>query len=467
MRKLITSSLIVFSSLTASAQLATRIDQYYQDFSVINPSVINSMRNSSFSTFYNKLYTGVDGSPENLFASVVIPNSEKRLGFGLNFGQEKIGFSTTYNGSMSYAYTIPLKKKAFVHTAMSLGMLSQRFNPNAIDVISTDDPQYLSLMQGKTISRFDLKASASLQTGGLLFGVSTGRVTRPRFTFDYYTYQYDFTFANLSSAFLSMKLKVSKDLLVQPVVTMHMFDFERALLQWGMNIEIRDRVWCGIHSAGNQNVALQVGAQIQQSLRVGYSYSMPFSGNSKLLGSGHEFYTAILFSSPKASRPAEFDQFVLRKVLNDTAVMPENTDIVKEEPPKVEKVESNASVVKVESIKVKNDTIMINSFDEMKFLKTGYDTSKIVFRPIPRDFPPNGYYVTVGVFRSENNANRWIKTMYTRGITAYKFYLPDNGSFYVYIFRGDRPEEADEVKWQEQLEIPDIWTKWVVRKAGK
>lgn len=452
-----------------NAQLATRIDQYYQDWSLINPAAINSMRNASFSTFYNRLYTGVTGSPENLFASLVIPNSEKRLGFAANFGQEKIGFSATYNGSMSYAYSLPFRKngRSILHTAVTVGLLSQRFNPNAIDVVSPDDPQYLSLQQGRTVSRFDLKASMAYQNGGLLMGLSIGRLTRPSFAFDYYTYQYDYAMRSITAGFISMRMKVNKDIMLQPVAVTHLYDFSRAMLQWGMNMELKNRIWCGLHSTGFKNVSLQVGARFQQAIRVGYSYSMPFSANSRLLGSGHEVYLSVAFSSPKGNRPADFDMFVLRKVQSDSTELPDNTDIVKDEPNKPETVESNSPVVKVESIKIKNDTIVINSFDEMKFLKTGYDTAKIVFKPVSREFPANGYYVTVGVFKSEANANRWIKTMYKRGITAYKFFLPDNNSFYVYIFRGDRPEEADEVKWQEQLEIPDIWTKWIVRKSAK
>lgn len=453
----------------ANAQLATRIDQYYQDWSIINPAAINAMRDASFSTFYNRLYTGVTGSPENLFASLVIPNSDKRLGFAANFGQEKIGFSATYNGSMSYAYSLPFRKnsRSILHTAVSVGLLSQRFNPNAIDVVSPDDPQYLSLQQGRTVSRFDLKASMAYQNGGLLMGLSMSRLTRPSFAFDYYTYRYDYAMSSITTAFISMKMKVNKDIMLQPVAVTHLYDFNRAMLQWGMNMELKNRIWCGLHSTGFKNVALQVGAQFQQAIRVGYSYSMPFSANSRLLGSGHEIYMSVAFSSPKGNRPPEFDMFVLGKVQSDSTELPDNTDIVKDETKKPETVESNSPVVKVESIKIKNDTIVISSFDEMKFLKTGYDTAKIVFKPVSREYPMYGYYVTVGVFKSEANANRWIKTMYKRGITAYKFFLPDNSSFYVYIFRGDRPEEADEVKWQEQLEIPDIWTKWIVRKSAK
>lgn len=450
-----------------NAQLSTRLDQYFLDWSVINPAAINSMKSSRVSTFYNRMFTGISGAPENIFASLVVPNSNKRIGFGLNFSQEKLGFGTTYAGNASYVYSLPINKsqKTILHTAATVGLLTQRFNPNAIDVVSTDDPVYLSLQQGKPVTRFDLKVSATLQTGGLLLGLSSGRLTNPRFVYNYFTYQTTLALSNLTTAFTSVKLKVSKDLTLQPVFAAHMFDFKKAQIQWGANLDLRETITLGLHSTGFGNVALQAGANIQKTVRIGYSYSMPVSFNAKLLGSGHEFYTSINIGNVKDNYPEDNDKFVLTPISNDSSFSDnQNTDIVPE-PKKPERVESNSNVVKVESIKVKHDTIVISSFDEMKFLKSGYDTSKIVFKPVPHNFPADGYYVTVGVFQAESNANRMIKNMYMRSVTAYKFYYPDNNRYYVYIFRGDRPDEADQIKWQEETEIPDIWTKWILRKG--
>ena len=42
--------------------------------------------------------------------------------------------------------------------------------------------------------------------------------------------------------------------------------------------------------------------------------------------------------------------------------------------------------------------------------------------------------------------------------------MPENQYYYVYIFRSDTPEEADEIKWQEQPNILDIWTRRVYHR---
>lgn len=456
---------IFFWHSTVQAQLATRVDQIYQDWSLINPAAINATNKSQVSLFYNRLFTGINGSPTNILASATFPNPDKRVGVGFNLSQEKIGFSTLFNGYVSYAYTLPLTKKSRFHTAASIGLLSQKFNPNAIDVINQDDPYYLSLQQGKAANKFDFRLSATYQYSGFLAGVSSGRLSKPRFDYDYYNFTAQYSLANVTNMFTSAKVQLNKDITLQPIVSVNMFDFKKALLQYGSNVIVRNTMWVGIHSAGNKNIALHLGGNFKNTIKIGYSYSMPYAAGSKLLGSGHEFYTSILLGKTSdLVSDIDYETLTINGFELDTTA--NSGDFTHNREPKKENNRNAVStnVISVESIKLRNDTIVISSFDEMKFLKSGYDTSKIMLKSLERDFPKNGYYVTVGVFKNETNANRQIKNMYVKGITSYKFFMPENQYYYVYIFRSDTPEEADNIKWQEQPEIPDIWTRRVYRR---
>lgn len=449
----------------AKSQLATRVDQVYQDWSLVNPSAINATNKSQVSLFYNRLFTGVKGSPTNILASATFPNPDKRVGIGFNLSQEKIGFSTLFNGYVSYAYTLPLTSKSRFHAAASLGLLSQRFNPNAIDVINQDDPYYLSLQQGKPATRFDFRFSASYQFKGFIAGASSGRLNKPRFDYDYYNFTAQYSLANVSNFFTTAKIQVNKDIIIQPVISMNLFNFKSALFQYGSNIIMRNVIWVGLHSAGNKNIAIHMGGNVKNTIKVGYSYSMPYAAGSKLLGSGHEFYTAILLGrTSDLVSDIDYETLTLNGIELDTTANSDEFNRNREPKKDNNRNAVSTNVISVESIKLRNDTIVISSFEEIKFLKSGYDTSKILLKSLEKDFPKNGYYVTIGVFKNEANANKHIKNMYIKGITSYKFYMPENQYYYVYIFRSDTPEEADNIKWQEQPEIPDIWTRRVYRR---
>jgi len=463
MKKTILSLILGIAFLNLDAQIATRVDQYYQDFSIVNPAAINAANNSSLNVFYNRLFTGVKGSPTNILLSAIFPNPEKHVGFGVNFAQEKIGFSTLYNAYVSYVYSLKLGKKSKLHTAASFGLLSQRFNPNAIDVINQDDPYYLSLQQGKPDNKFDLKASVCYQTAGFLLGFSSGRLTNPRFGYDYYNYNAIYGLSSISNAFMSARLKISKELILQPVISLNIFNFRSTLLNYGLNFYAKDAFWMGIHSAGNKNMSFQLGASINKSIKIGYSYSMPYSSTSKLLGAGHEFFTSInLGKTSELVKDLDYDAITVNKIDSDSSNTSKNGSVLPEK--KEITVGSSGNVISVETIKLQHDTIVIGSFEDMKLLKLGYDTGKIFLKDLRQEPPSNGYFVTIGTFRLESNANKYIKIMYAKGYSAYKFFYPESKYYYVYILQAETNEEAEQIKWQEQLEFPDIWVKRVFRK---
>lgn len=426
------------------AQISSRIDQYYQDFSLINPSAINTGAISTVNLFYNKLFTGVKGSPSDLFASVVIPVPSKRIGFAFNFGQENIGFSRLYNGSASYAYTLPLGESTAFHLGGSIGVISQGFDRDAINVISPSDPIYQSLLNGKTETKFDLKISGTLQINALLLGFSTGRLTQPKYSLDYQIYSNSYALTNISNAFVSTKLQVSNGLILQPVMSLTIFDFKQHNLQYGINFMAKDVIWAGVHSAGNKNIALHIGAFIKQTTKVGYSYSMPVSSESKLLGSGHEIFTSFALNKLSDSRkPLLRDRFVFG-----------NTEY--------DEYDGNTAVTKKK--KVFTDTVTVVSLEGISQLENGYDTSLLKLPSISKTYTTPGYYVVVGVFKSENNVNLHIKNLFGSGIVAYKFYFPENGSYYAFIHRADKEADAEKFKWSGDIDVPAIWTKYVPAK---
>ncbi len=73
--------LIGLGFTTLQAQIATRMDQYYLDPSIINSAAINAQDYTHVGMFFNKLYAGVDGSPSNFFINVASHTLGKNYGF--------------------------------------------------------------------------------------------------------------------------------------------------------------------------------------------------------------------------------------------------------------------------------------------------------------------------------------------------------------------------------------------------
>ncbi|MBU6325209.1 MAG: type IX secretion system membrane protein PorP/SprF, partial [Bacteroidetes bacterium] len=220
----------------------------------------------------------------------------------------------------------------------------------------------------------------------------------------------------------------------------HFTDFKLSSLQYGVNAWIQDAVWAGFHNSGNKNLSMQIGAKLFQTILAGYSYSMPISPDAKLLGSGHEFFTSFILSKPHKEN-VYLDMLVLGGTGGERQV-------AEEEPEKEETVQS--TLIKVPAT--------VHSLTEMKALRPNYDTAYLTISPLSNEPNEQGFYVCVGMNKSEQMADRLIKELYTKGLRSYKFQNSKNKYYYVYLTKKSTRAEADNVKLTGIAGVENIWT---------
>ena len=480
--------LIGLGFTTLQAQIATRMDQYYLDPSIINSAAINAQDYTHVGMFFNKLYAGVDGSPSNFFINVASHTLGKNYGFGGNFAVESVGFINNYNGYLSYAYTIPLRGQHKFTLSPQLGFLAQRLNASEINVVDLDDPQYQALITGKKDTRLDIKLSALYQFKGLMLGFSSGRITSPTFEYQNNSDIANYAQKSLSNAFASMKLQLNPKFSLQPVLSATMFDFKEPLMQYGLNATIQDKMWAGVHYAGNKNLAINVGAIAKESLKLGYSFSLPVSSESRLLGTGHEIYVSYIFGG-KSYNPIDLnDKFVFNKPIDediDTYTDPEIAVIdkpVRDKPirdnPIVDEVKINKSssdtfiavvpkpkdIINVDPPKVvlKLGEVLVSDFNSAnEEVAMGTAIAKIRPATLPQVMPKEAYYLCVAFAKTEEQVNAKLADYWSRGIKAYKIYYPKNKYYYVYVDKFKDNYTAEKAKWSGNYNVSNIWSKYI------
>jgi len=439
----------------AEAQISTRIDQYMHDPAIINPAAINSYSRARANIFYNRLYSGVNGSPQNMLLSLSVPVSNRRVGVGGYFGQETIGFTTLNNVYGTYAYTIPLGPIQRISVAASLGLLNQKFNGGAIDIVDQNDPVYQNYLRGQSSSRLDVKFSALYQVPGLMLGVSSGRLTNPRFGFENGNSTTFYTLKNVSSLFGSARIQVSDGFMLQPAASATFTDYKKDIIQYGMNFWFANTVWTGVHHAGNKNLALQIGTEIKNTLMAGYSYSMPMTSQARQLGAGHEIFLSFRFGQVH-----DDNHDMERLVMGGGEPSSGFTRNEREKPDRDDTETENRPAkpnAKNERTRV-NTPVTVSSLTAMKALHNNQDTSTLSLGELPKEKPESGFYVVAGMNKSEAQVDNLIKGYYMIGIRSFKFFNPKNGYYYVYLTRRSSKAEADQIKFEGVQGIDNIWT---------
>ncbi|MEN9510394.1 MAG: hypothetical protein RLZZ370_213 [Bacteroidota bacterium] len=432
---------------TVAAQTTTRFDQFSLEPSMVSPAAINSRGLGSVSLFYNHMYTNIPGTPENMSLNIAVPVAYKKVGFGIQFTQEKIGFSNLQNWNASYVYTVQLNDRANLHLGMALGMLNQKFDLSRAIYNDPDDAVIEAILLGTRTSRLDMRASAMFQTGDFKIGISGSRFVKPRFDYNYFRYRSDFQLQSIVNALAMHKIRLGLEVSIEPSLLVTFYDLANPRVQANAMVNYREKIWAGPVFTDNRLGGAMAGMNIRDVFRVGYSWVAPMTSVNTQLGATHELFTSFSLGYARVSTPAEAAALT-PKVMDTTTVAPEPV-VAKEQPTKPA----------VEPQVKKRDTLMVNSFDEMKMLRPGIDTSTMMFPAVTTSKPTTpGYYVVVGSYAKEVNADYLLRKLYIKGITAFKFRDVRSNYYYVYIYRGDTREQADVVRFKEtNLDIPGIW----------
>ena len=444
MKKLAGITAFCFWAGFVQAQSTTRFDQFSLEPSMVSPAAINSRGLGSVSLFYNHLYGNIPGTPENMSLNVAVPVAYKKVGFGIQFTQEKIGFSNLQSWNASYVYTVQLSDRANLHLGMALGMLNQKFDLAKAIYNDPDDAVIEAILLGTRTNRLDMRASAMFQTGDFKIGISGSRFVKPRFDYNYFRYRSDYQLQSIINGLLMHKIRLGLEFSIEPSLLVTFYDLSNPRFQANAMCNYRDKIWAGPVFTDNRLGGGMAGMNIRDVFRVGYSFVAPMTSVNTQLGATHELFTS--FSLGYARVASEGTGSVVSPRVIDTP------QVAEEAQPKTE-------IPKPIPAPKRRDTLMVNSYDEMKMLRPGIDTSTMMFPSVSMNKPTiPGYYVVVGSYAREINADYLLRKLYVKGVTAFKFRDIRSSYYYVYIYRGDTREQADLVRFKEtNLDIPGIW----------
>jgi type IX secretion system PorP/SprF family membrane protein len=112
MKKIILAIIASMGIITAQAQQDPQYTMYMFNQLALNPAYAGSRGCVSTTAHYRTQWVGVDGAPKTLSFGIHSPLRNERVSLGLQVVNDKIGLSNTTGLTGSYAYRIPISRKA-------------------------------------------------------------------------------------------------------------------------------------------------------------------------------------------------------------------------------------------------------------------------------------------------------------------------------------------------------------------
>ena len=437
--------------------------QFYVNPSLLNPSFVGSEGRPALFLSYRKQWVGIDGAPEtmNFNIQTALPN---KLNLGLNVSNVKIGLVTSSAGQVTVGYTLPLATESFLRFGMSLGAASTRVDIDAFNfgssVGNTPSDPLLAGLSGSTI-QMSGNFGVSYHVKNFHAGVALPTLFQPVYltaaSFNANFKAFDNILIHASNRFMLQKGKHA----FEPYVVYRLNKGVPGQFEIAALFHYQHAGWIGASYKQDYGISGLLGVKMNKILAIGYSYSLPSSGENSINRASHEIHIAYLFGKTRKEVPQMYS-FVNTEIVFKRGKTPQL--VVKSQPakepakPAPQKPVEPAPVVPApvapapvlddqhheEQEKISRlDVHADNPTETHEEVHPHAERHEFVKRGGHSEEMPLGDYVIAGVFRSEANAKKYAEGLQKLGFPDIDYgYISERDLWYVHLTGSDDIDEA-------------------------
>jgi type IX secretion system PorP/SprF family membrane protein len=476
---------LVFAGTLNAQQLPLYSNYFFTPF-MFNPAMSGLTGSTEISLIHRQQWSGVQGAPTTSAITLNGDLNEMKFGYSVYAFNDQTDIVSRTGAYGSYAYHVRFAEKNSVSFGLSAGYLNNRIDQSAINVDDQFDPLlYANLNNGST---FDINFGVNLRLGDFMIGGSIPQLLAPKVVYsDNFSSPIQYQLIRHYIVHTQYDLRMQNDRMVlSPFVMMRAADGVQPQVDAGLMFDYKEYFFVGAAFRSNYAVTANAGVHLTENLTLGYAYDFSTSDYAYTLGASHEFMLSWRFGSSKKDKRLENE---IKKIKDQQAKQTEKTEeIVNDrlDEFKDEIRRDNAKTMEEQKKQIMNDVMVLydpnnpnnpnnnrpannnqqttepnntnntnttttpannntNNRNEPSNTTTikGYDNDAYASRVQPGS---KGYYVTAGVFGSENNARKLANNLKGQNIDVNVFKDAETGMFYVFLMKFKSYEQARQAK---------------------
>jgi type IX secretion system PorP/SprF family membrane protein len=281
MKKIILSILGLIACFNASAQQDEQFTMYFFNTLIQNPGYAGSREVISLVGLYRNQWTGIDGAPKTISASIHSPMRNDKVGLGLNIVNDKLGVTNFTRITGDYAYRIPVGTRGGkLAIGLQASMLSLTNNFSELNTLTGNDPGFMQDVKNLWLP--NVGAGLYYYTQKAYLGVSMPHMLN--FNLDKREIQSkaDSAFARQFThifATAGYVLPLTKDIKLKPAVLMKYLpgtENRGAPAQFDFNLSalLKEALWVGASYRTGDSFDFILGYQFNRQLRAAVAYDV-------------------------------------------------------------------------------------------------------------------------------------------------------------------------------------------------
>lgn len=280
-----TFTIMVFTLLgnLLFSQSNTRLTNDWSNTYIINPGSINDLYLTEFNMAYRKQWVGFKGAPTTLFASGTLYLEDLYTQFGLKIMQDKVGFTSTTDVDLTYAYSMMVNADWKLDMGFGLSFQSMAYNVSKVSSPTPSDPTVLTRLLNENYINSDLGAEYS--NSFFRFGIASQNVfslfSDSKKLFPNTNFLYGM-FQNNTHDFFNVGYGVCE------IQYSNMYQTEFNLTGYFKATSENNPIQLSLVYRTWSEVGCLFGIDLSRNLRISYSYDYNFGGVSRSSLGSHE-----------------------------------------------------------------------------------------------------------------------------------------------------------------------------------
>jgi len=283
-------------SFQTIAQQDPQYNQYFFNPLGINPAYAGSRGMVSAVALHRSQWVGFDGAPTSQAFAIHAPSRNKKMGFGLQLSNDKIGPKNTVSFSAVYAYKVKLGKGRLGFGFRS-SLYNHQFNWNEIEYKDNDTyASSRSESESYWVPSFDFGMYYHDRKNYI--GFELAHLNEGKIGLKADNINVDFAAKQTAQAIFTAgrAMRLNKNLVFKPSVLLRAAENLPLFVDVNASLLIKEKLWLGAsYRHGYGGVAI-LEYNVNRALRIGYSYDMALNEMYRHHGGAHEVFVGYDFN---------------------------------------------------------------------------------------------------------------------------------------------------------------------------
>jgi type IX secretion system PorP/SprF family membrane protein len=277
---------IIAISLVANAQQQPMYSQYMFNMLNINPACAGATEVPTVTALYRNQWVDMPGAPQNTSVTFDMPIESKKIGFGVQLYDERLGIEKSTGFNLFYAFRIPVSEKGTLSMGLQFGVFNYRANYTQVATFQTNDPAFSQNINGI------LPAAATgiyYNTDKFYIGFSTPALLKTKVSVDNTALVSSTTGSDLHLYLASgYKIVVNEDLIWNPSILLKAVGGAPLECDFNTTVLLDKILSLGLSYRTGDSWVGMVELQLNKKLQLGYAYDKTITSLATYNRGSHE-----------------------------------------------------------------------------------------------------------------------------------------------------------------------------------